>query len=474
MKLLEVQLIDSFSQIEKAMIRYILSAKSRGDRSMEMAQILQQTVIDFGEGIEEIRNNIKEVQGLELLCRNQQEKLNGIIRLLEDYCELIYEYAISSSDENAAVKGRLQKKGGEIALALRFELKQNAEEKYMPKSFENAQLFSLIDQANDESGSRYMLSRYTTYSYVRYKPGYPMDDVAVILQGPIDYRADFTMETLYLYRREYPGVMLIVSTWEGDVTEEFRWRAQAIGVDIVENKKPEKNGIFNLFMQIVSTRGDIKHARENRSIRYILKTRNDQRYHHPEFLNYLKNLLKQFPVGGSLADTRLIYTGYTGSMFSLPFRLTDFMLFGTAEMMERYWGAELDTCRDYSMEEATVCAYAKQLRAPYDNRRDCFSLDEKARRELGENIGGSSEDRLARSFYERYYLGRPLNETDDILLHYWNWLKDYVVIADEKSMLWIWDKYEYRYMDKNSNESEGDLNYFSWLDLYLNGIPGES
>lgn len=474
MKLLEAQLVDSFSAIENAVIKYVIRSGSDGkEATMTMAQALQQAVIDFGELLEEIRDKEEAVPGLEEIHDRRVKALNHVISLLEEYCELLYRYATDYQEGTADPERELQLKGGELALSLRFEIKQNAKEKYLPECLEQVGIFDLLDQANKESGSRYLLGRHTTLSYVRYKPVYDLDDVAIVSQGPIDYKDDFTLETLYLYRRLYPNVMIVVSSWQGEVTDEFRWRAGSIGVEILENRKPDHKGVYNLFMQITSTREGIKHVARDPRVRYVLKTRNDQRYNHPEFLNYLKNLIRQYPAGGKLADSRLIYTGYSASMFSFPFRLTDFMLFGTTEMQLEYWGEDLDALRDFDMEDVERFAFIKMCREETDNRNRVLQMNKERRKEYGGDFGGDPEIMLAGRFYEKHYLKRMFTAEDDQLLHYWNWLRDYVVIADEKSMLWIWDKYEYRYMDKNSNESEGDLNHFTWLDLYLNGINGK-
>ena len=315
MKLLEAQLADSFAAIEKAVIKYVSQSKREGnENTLNMAGAIQQAVIDFGEYLEEIRDQEKAVPGLEEIYDRRVKGLNHVVSLLEEYCELLYQYATDFRNEKKELEEQIKFKGGEISVSLRFDIKQNAEEKYMPECLKQADIFNLLDQANKESGSRYLISRHTTYSYVRYKPVYDLDDVAVVMQGPIDYRDDFTIETLYLYRRLYPKVMLVVSTWEGEVADDFRWRAESLGIDIIENQKPDHKGIYNLFMQIVSTREGIKHAAGNPAVRYVFKTRTDQRYNHPEFLNYMKNLLHLYPAGGDLAAERLVFSGYSASM----------------------------------------------------------------------------------------------------------------------------------------------------------------
>ncbi len=297
------------------------------------------------------------------------------------------------------------------------------------------------------------------------------DDVAVVSQGPVDYQNDFTAETMYYYRSLYPNVKLIVSTWKGEVTDEFRWKMEAIDVVIVENEKPIEPGTFNIHLQFGSSRGGIIVAGTDPKIKYILKTRNDQRFFHPDFLQYLRNLLIQYP-GGEKAKERLVYLGVINSMITIPFRLADFMLFGNSEMMMNYWSEETE--KRCCFEEPVIKEKMDSImyhRVFKDAKNMAFALTRDERAQLLAQIEGyqDPESRIVRTFYDMYF-----HEDDtekDTLIRYWEWLRDYVVIADTSSMQWYWDKYDYQILWPSVNNSQGDLNYFSWLDLYLNGIP---
>ena len=106
-----------------------------------------------------------------------------------------------------------------------------------------------------------------------------------------------------------------------------------------------------------------------------------------------------------------------------------------------------------------------------DAKNIAFSLNGEERARLLAEIEGyqDPESRIARTFYDMYF--HEADTEKDALLQYWEWLRDYVVIADTSSMQWYWDKYDYQILWPSVNNSQGDLNYFSWLDLYLNGIP---
>ena len=55
-----------------------------------------------------------------------------------------------------------------------------------------------------------------------FKPTYDFDDTAIVIQGPIAYDNNYTVETFKLYRLIYPNAPIVVSTWKGEATNDFR------------------------------------------------------------------------------------------------------------------------------------------------------------------------------------------------------------------------------------------------------------
>ena len=469
MKGLEYQFSETFTVIERAVAKYIRQLPQMESASISaVAEAIQQSVIDLGESIEELYKN---ETGLTECAGKTYER---IIRLLEDYCELLYQITTGSPDEYKELENRIKKCGGDIAIALRFDIKTGT---FVPGELEEKKVYDLLGSLSSEYKDKILLSIMTTRSYRKYKPVYPeIDDVAIVSQGPVDYTNDFTIETMYYYRKLYPNITLIISTWSGEANDDFRWKAESIGVQIVEGEKPAESGYFNHYMQIRSSRNGVEKAAEDPRIRYILKTRNDQRFNHPDFIVYLRNLLKLYPAKDKKMESRLVYMGFPSSMFSIPFHLTDFMLFGTVKMMCNYWSAEMEACCYIDKSIRDQSADTKLLRETTEAERKINTINMKkkermARMEMVRNFW-DPERALAQTYFERCIHGK-IRDDEDILQLYWKWLRDGVVIADERSMLWIWDKREFAYNDYNVNYSHGDLNHFTWLDLYLNGIPDE-
>lgn len=469
MKIIERQLIEAFTKIERNLIGYIAYVKACGKiPGMQRAEQIQQSVIALGEGIEGLRDSTKAVDGAESVHTEYVQHLNGIVTLLEEYCELLYSYATDYYDEDKETEYALQKKSGEIALAIRFDIKTESEEIFRPETFQE-KVYGELDQANEKSGSLYKLAVHTMLSYWKYKAVHTITDVAIVSQGPIDYKDDFTAETMYYYRKLYPLTRIIISTWKGEVREDFRWKMESIGVIVLENEKPEEAGAYNVNMQIISTRNGIEKAAEDDHIKYIMKTRNDQRYYHPDFLQYLRNLIRQYSAGNK-AEARLVYMGEPTSMFTIPFRLTDFMLFGTVGMMRDYWSDKTTSYFRLELSRVDHSNLVRYQRTFRDSKEYAFSMSKKERARFIADVTAyeDPETALVRAYYHRVFMEE--NTRDDIFIQYWKWLRDYVIIADTESMQWVWDKYEYCWHDHNVNDCVGNLNYFSWLDLYLNGL----
>ena len=100
-------------------------------------------------------------------------------------------------------------------------------------------------------------------------------EVAIIVQGPIVKESDFTVETLRIYKKIFPGVKIILSTWD-DEDQTFINKVRALDIEVIMNKKPNFGGLSNINFQIVSSSKGIFRAKEL-GFKFALKTRTDQR-----------------------------------------------------------------------------------------------------------------------------------------------------------------------------------------------------
>src|SRR3989338_8667834 len=111
---------------------------------------------------------------------------------------------------------------------------------------------------------------------------------AIVIQGPIRHEDDFTLETVKLYRRNYPAVTIILSTWEVENVSVFQSFKDA-RFKILLNVPPPLPAPGNLNYQIVSTKAGVNEAIKM-GLHYVIKSRPDQRIYSVDLIRYLQNL----------------------------------------------------------------------------------------------------------------------------------------------------------------------------------------
>lgn len=169
-----------------------------------------------------------------------------------------------------------------------------------------------------------------------FKPTYNFDDTAIVIQGPIAYDNNYTVENFKLYRSIYPNVPIIVSTWQGEATNDFRKECRDNLIVLLENEPPKERGAFNVNMQLKSSLQGVKFVRENTSAKFVLKTRTDQRINRFDFLVHFKNLLATFPPKDDKLNQRIIFLSYP-QLNQFPFYYQDFLSFGHVEDISKLY-----------------------------------------------------------------------------------------------------------------------------------------
>ena len=160
-------------------------------------------------------------------------------------------------------------------------------------------------------------------------------DVAIVMQGPVIKRANFTYETLKLYRRIYPDIKIILSTWKNS-DEKILEDISGLNIDILRNEVPAFPGDSNINFQIKSTSAGLMNLDGN-NIKYALKTRTDQRiYSTSDYLTYMVNMLEAFPIKSEYLQKRLVVS--TMNMFrKRKYTVSDMFMFGTLIDMNFFW-----------------------------------------------------------------------------------------------------------------------------------------
>jgi len=167
------------------------------------------------------------------------------------------------------------------------------------------------------------------------------DDTAIVLQGPLVDKDDFTTETVRRYRRNFPNTPIIVSTWQNEKRETIA-SLKAEGAHIIVQSPPELDGVQNSNRQMLSAASGVS-AAVDLGMTFVLKTRTDQRLYSERLLGLLHSTIKTFPLDGSrgLQTERLV--GLSSNTFAYRmYGLSDMVIFGAIEDMSLYWDGTLD------------------------------------------------------------------------------------------------------------------------------------
>lgn len=262
----------------------------------------------------------------------------------------------------------------------------------------------------------------------------------IVVQGPIIREANFTLDNLRSLRENYPEAKIILSTWE---YEELNQRVlENLKIEVIKNKLPEK-GLENLNYQIFSTKEGIKKLKKY-NVEYILKMRTDQRIYNKNIDISLVNLLEIYPIENEkkiLQKKRIITTGINTYKF-LPFSLSDMLMFGTIEDMERYW--------DISLSKKNL-------------------LDNKIFKEIYEVTNQKTLWSCEMYLYINFIKNtKQLDKIDYSLQGYYKTLKEQVIITDIINLYW----FKYKMLDETlSNKPkmrEQFLREDEWINLYKN------
>lgn len=137
---------------------------------------------------------------------------------------------------------------------------------------------------------------------------------AIILQGPLQLKRSFTLETVRLYRKIFPYADIIVSTWEGEDENEIK-SIRDEGAVVLTNKQPAQRGWANVNLQVASAHRGLEEA-SKRGAEFALKIRTDQRIYYSAALEMMVSMLKHFPPGKRSHQRKRIIFGTGGPGYS--------------------------------------------------------------------------------------------------------------------------------------------------------------
>jgi len=258
--------------------------------------------------------------------------------------------------------------------------------------------------------------------------------MAIVIQGGLLLKENFTLETVKLYKQLYKDVLVIVSTWE-DSDSKAMQALETAGAVLVKSKKPADFGQQNINLQLVSALAGVEKAQEL-GAEYVLKTRTDQRMYAPNAMEYLYNITQTFGVCGSDVQTKRIVGVSLNTFKYRMYGLSDMNIFGTVQDMLKYCGAKLDVKTDDSVGPMSL---PKPLCEVY--------LATEFLKSVGRDIAWTVEDS-------------------------WDAFRDHFVVVDEESLDLYWYKYarmrEYRYPQYDTIKNNQQLSFREWFNIYAN------
>lgn len=168
--------------------------------------------------------------------------------------------------------------------------------------------------------------------------------LGIVLQGPIKYEKDFTLESIRIYKKLFKGVSIVVSTWETESSDYIKILKKE-GVYVVLSPLPEKSGIGNINYQVISTLAGLKKLKEI-GCQYSMKTRTDQRLYRIDLFPYLLSLLESYDIEDifniKCQKGRICFCeGSMPSNILLPFHICDFWFFGYTDDLINYFNCPM-------------------------------------------------------------------------------------------------------------------------------------
>ncbi len=297
---------------------------------------------------------------------------------------------------------------------------------------------------------------------------FPVQEIAIVLQGPICKENNFTIRTAQFYRELYPNIPIIISTWKGEADALFAKECQSYKIVLLENDLPKNPGFGHVNYQMRSSFYGIQYVANHTKAKYVLKSRTDQRVNRNDFLLHFKNLLALYPPVGSKLQARICFLDMALTLYG-PFHLPDYLSFGTVVDMKKLFDDRLSDDEGAYIEShwrrfSQICAPVSHIRKSfaekrYDGLKDFLYHDERVKRYSRWYYKfWSAEIYIVRSFFEKYI--EPI-EPEQLAAQYVDFVKDYLICPYNVQV--YWQKY-----DRDQLKCFHDGDYLTWLDFYMN------
>lgn len=168
-------------------------------------------------------------------------------------------------------------------------------------------------------------------------------DYAIVMQGPLIKKANYTILTLNLYRKLYPEIRIILSTWRGLDQRTFEY-LKNINVEVIESDQPKLKGWANINLQIYSTNAALNRLLiADTVVTYVLKTRTDQRVNcNSDFLGFMGRMVDNSSSITKACAGKLVVCNL--NMFKERlYIVSDMFMFGHISQMSKFWNLPMQT-----------------------------------------------------------------------------------------------------------------------------------
>lgn len=346
-----------------------------------------------------------------------------------------------------------------------------------PEKYIYTKAINCIGNKNDELRNRIINELFNDIKnnkYSIYYGEYPIEtsnidfssevsNVGIVIQGKIEYKDDFTITTIETYKKMYPNVKIVVSTWVGEVDDDFRSKCNILNVDIIESDLPENEGFWHVNCQIYNSFIGASYFIDDNDVDYLLKTRSDQRICKPGFIEYMLDLMKLFDESGE----RIIFLD--SSYLYIPFYLCDYLTFGYKRNILNMYDIPFENgeCDVFKSDLSKNKEYISKLRLNEKYTLDKFNNEVRKHIDLKRTI--VPEVYIAFSYYQKFLNPLAVMEDSKLFEYYWEYICKNCIIVDERDLLLYWPKYNYRKNhDINYSFYGHGLNHMKWLNIYLN------
>ena len=288
--------------------------------------------------------------------------------------------------------------------------------------YEINQIIECAKEINDRSAYYCALRKYTAsdMSVTRSNAQKLFEEkTAIVIQGPVVYKQDFTLETIRLYRKLFPEATIIVSVWEDELQIKQWYELESDKVEVVYSQRPEVRGYQNINLQLTTSYNGILRAKEL-GCQYVFKTRSDMRYYSSDMISLMQMFMEKYPlVETSIQKERLVIFPPRYDYFHL---ISDRFMFGNVDDMLNYWDVNKLFGNEY--------------------------------------IGESAEAMLGIRYAE--LIGKRVENKLENLAEYQKLMMDYFVIVEDKMLDFIWYKYFYN-KQWEFEYHNNIINFVDWL-----------